>query len=102
LELSEVAARISAELFGGIPFNLGGFDEIKGGELKADILGLGCRLYAFDPPDYRFEMRCAVPEALEESLADKIQPDELPADGDTVNINEYVQFLLRQIDGIEC
>lgn len=50
LELPEVADRISAELFGGIPFNLAGFDEEKGGELKADILGLRCLLWAFDPP----------------------------------------------------
>lgn len=40
--------------------------------------------------------------SFEEMLAGKIQPDDLPADGDTVNINEYVQFLFRQIDGIEC
>ena len=106
--LEAISRKISHALFGGIPFGpVVNWDEIKGVELTYDVLGMTVYIkQSFKRPNsFWLEIESPDPNAAgTEKQAELVLyfdgPEEV-AFPDRVNLNGYVQFLLKDIPGLD-
>lgn len=90
LELGEVAARIAARLFGGLPFvDTDEFDEVPGVRLEQLVLGLYASICG-EGPQFGLRLKTSLPV---------FAPGHFP-EIEYLKIDQYIQQRLALIEGI--